>query len=171
MDPAELCPGGSEFLPGNCFTLYERAMSDTPSLSIALQAVVPAFPTRGQCNYRNKRKVFFLVQSYWIRKLTAGRWHFQLRSQIPLLDFSVNYTHHSHGLDAETDGWVHNRPARNLGCNFQRQWVGYGIGNKSSVFKPPLSPVWAGYNKKERGLDIKARDQSFLILAFLAPQV
>ena len=30
MDPAELCPGESEFLPGNCFTPYRRAMSDTP---------------------------------------------------------------------------------------------------------------------------------------------
>ena len=28
MDPAELCPGGSEFLPGNCYTPSERAVSD-----------------------------------------------------------------------------------------------------------------------------------------------
>ena len=59
MDPAELCPGGSEFLPGNCYTPYERAVSDILSLSAALQAVVPALPTRGQCNYRNNSKVGF----------------------------------------------------------------------------------------------------------------
>ena len=59
MDPAELCPGGSEFLPGNCYTPSERAVSDILSLSAALQAVVPALPTRGQCNYRNNSKVGF----------------------------------------------------------------------------------------------------------------
>lgn len=141
MDPAELCPGGSEFLPGNCFILYERAMSDTPSLSISFAGCGASFSHWGQCNYRNKRKVFF----FWPKAIELGSslqgdgissWDLNPT----LLDFSVNYTHHSHGLDAG-NRWLefHNRLA-SLGCNFQRQWVGYGIGNKSSVFKTTSLP-------------------------------
>ena len=99
MDPAELCPGGSEFLPGNCYTPYERAVSDM-IFSHSAQLCRPwcqLCPLEGNATIGTIAKWVFLAQSYWIRKLTAGRWRFQLRSQIPLLDFSVKYTHHSHG--------------------------------------------------------------------------
>lgn len=99
--------------------------------------------------------------------LLQGDLHFQLRSQTPLLYFSVNYTYHSHTQDAETVDWVRNWSPLNRGCDFQRQRAGYGIGNMSSFFEPSLSPGRAGYSEMGRRPNIKAEDQSWNRSGFL----
>ena len=125
-----------------------------PSLSTTLEGVVPDFPTRGQCSYRNKRRVGFLAQNYWIRKLAAGRLHFQLRSQTPLLYFSVKYTHCNHMRDAEADDRIHKWLPLNWECDFQSHWAGLRIGGRFSFFTPSLRPLgmsWPQWDGKGTG--------------------
>ena len=129
-------------------------MRPSPHSAQLWRVLCQSFPLGGQCSYRNKRRVGFLAQNYWIRKLAAGRLHFQLRSQTPLLYFSVKYTHCNHMQDAEADDRIHKWLPLNWECDFQRHWAGLRIGDRFSFFTPSLRPLgmsWPQWDGKGTG--------------------